>query len=281
MRSTTEIIHRSEDSMTMLQTFPSSSKGETTTAFHNGWRGRFNAWFFTTFDRYIAYIGDPHKRQAFGDIQAGTIVEIGPGVGANFDFIPPGSRLVAIEPNLAMHDGLRERAAARDIDLELLAVDAERLPLESDSVDDVVCSLVLCTVDDPGAALTEIRRVLRPGGRFRFVEHVAAPRWSPRRWLQHLLRKPWRWIYEGCDICRNTGAAIKRAGFSRLQIREGRFRHSLFVPINTAIYGIAIEEEGADAALSCLSGLSPFASDERERRGLVDAADTAGGPTVA
>ena len=226
--------------MTTLLPLPSSSHFQTT-AFHNGWRGRFNAWFFTTFDRYMAHVGQRHKREAFGDLRAGTIVEIGPGVGANFDFIPPSSRLVAIEPNLAMHAGLRARAAAQHIDLELVAVDAERLPLESDSVDDVLCSLVLCSVDNPHAALAEVRRVLRPGGRFRFVEHVAAPRWSPRRWLQHVLRVPWRWLYEGCDICRNTGRAIENAGFSRLHIRERHFRHSLFVPVNTAICGVAIK----------------------------------------
>ncbi len=232
-------VHARNGDMTRARA--DSPAAKTKTSFHNGWRGRFNAWFFIAFDRYIGHIGRGHKRVAFSDLQEGTIIEIGPGVGSNFDFIPPGSRVIAIEPNLAMHDRLRKRAAGRGIDLELLAVSCETLPLASGSVDDVVCSLVLCTVDDPRAALAEIRRVLRPGGRFRFVEHVAAPRWSPRRWLQHLLRGPWRWLYEGCDLCRDTGAAIERAGFSELQIQRRRFRQSLFVPVNTAICGVAIE----------------------------------------
>jgi SAM-dependent methyltransferase len=208
-------------------------------AFHNGWRGRFNAWFFVAFDRYIAHIGRAHKEAAFGDLKPGTIVEIGPGVGANFDYVPGGSRLVVFEPNLAMHPALRQRAAARSIGLMLHADGADRMPLATNSVDDVLCSLVLCTVDDPAAVLAEIRRVLRPGGRLRFVEHVAAPFWSPRRWLQGALRGPWRWLYEGCDLCRNTGEAIQAAGFSKVHITSRRWRHSLFVPVNSAIHGIA------------------------------------------
>lgn len=208
-------------------------------AFHNGWRGRFNAWFFTVFDRYIQHIGRAHKQAAFGDLEPGTIVEIGPGIGSNFEFVPAGSRLVAIEPNLAMHEALRKRAAERNIDLDLYATTAEQMSLATASVDDVLCSLVLCTVDDQATVLTEIRRVLRPGGRLRFVEHVAAPLWSPRRWLQHLLRKPWRWIYEGCDMCRNTSAAIRDAGFSQVELTERAWRHSVFIPVNTAIHGIA------------------------------------------
>jgi len=210
------------------------------TAFHNGWRGRFNAWFFVLFDRYIAYLSRAHKARGFGGIEPGVIVEIGAGVGANFGFVPPGSRLVALEPNLAMHADLVARAEERGIDLELHTNGAERMPFEDASVDDVLCSLVLCTVHDQRAVLAEIRRVLKPGGRFRFVEHVAAPVWSPRRWLQRLLRRPWRWIYEGCDLCRETGSAIENAGFSTVQIHRDGFRHSVFVPVNSAIHGVAV-----------------------------------------
>lgn len=210
------------------------------TAFDNGWRGKFNAWFFTAFDHYIQHVGRAHKQSAFGDLEPGTIVEIGPGVGANFDFVPAGSRLVALEPNLAMHGGLTRRAAERGVELELHAAPAEHMPLETGSVDDLVCSLVLCTVSDQAAVLQEIRRVLRPGGRLRFVEHVAAPAGTPRHWLQRVLQRPWRWLYEGCDLCRHTGDAIGSAGFSDVRIEHGTFRHSVFVPVNTTIHGVAI-----------------------------------------
>ncbi len=215
------------------------STPESPATFDNGHRGRFNAWFFTTFDGYVNYIARRHKQHAFGGISPGTIVEIGAGVGANFDYVPGGSRMIAIEPNRAMHDGLLRRAAMREIALELLADDAQQLSLPNDSVDEVLCSLVLCTVTDPDAVLAEIRRVLRPGGRFRFVEHVAAPAWSPRRWLQHVLRRPWRWIYEGCDLCRDTASKVEHAGFAQVDLHLRRFGRSCFVPANTAIYGVA------------------------------------------
>jgi len=208
-------------------------------AFDNGWRGRFNAWFFQVFDRYIAHVTRRLKDAAFGDIEAGTIVEIGPGVGANFDYIPRGSRLIAMEPNLPMHGPLRERAEERGIDLEIHAGGAESIPLADGSVDDVLCSLVLCTVDDPTVVLQEIRRVLRPGGRFRFVEHVAAPSSSPRRLLQRVIRRPWLWLFEGCDVCRDTGRTVESAGFASVDQHEALMRHSVFVPVNSALRGIA------------------------------------------
>lgn len=208
-------------------------------AFHNGARGRFNAWFLRTFDRYINHIAARHKAGAFSGIAPGRIVEIGPGVGANFDYLPDGATIVAAEPNRAMHDSLRRRAADRGVDLELIGTGAERLPLPDASVDEVICSLVLCTVADPAATVSEVARVLRPGGHFRFVEHVAARPWSPRRWLQHGVRRPWSWIFEGCDLCRDTGSLVEASGFASVQLRRGRLRRSLFVPVNTVVSGVA------------------------------------------
>jgi SAM-dependent methyltransferase len=211
--------------------------------FDHGRRSRFNAWFFGAFDRYIAHISRRHKDAAFAGIdpgESGTVVEIGAGVGANFDHIPSGARLMAVEPSVAMHETLRARAIQRGIDLELVGGTAERLPLADESVEEIICSLVLCTVEDPAATLAEVCRVLRPGGRFRFVEHVAAPWWSPRRWAQHGVRRPWAWIFEGCDLCRDTAATITAAGFDEICLTRGRFRRSLFFPVNTVVSGWAV-----------------------------------------
>lgn len=207
--------------------------------FHNGARGRFNAWFFTAFDRYINLVARTHKRHAFAGVQRGDVVELGAGVGANFSFIPAGSRVLAVEPNEAMHPGLVERAAERGVDIELVATSAEALPFPDSSVDEVICSLVLCTVDDPEAVIAEVLRVLRPGGTFRFVEHVAAPAASPRRWIQTAIARPWAWVYEGCRLCRHTESLIEQAGFGRTDIIRRRFRWSVFFPVNSAISGTA------------------------------------------
>lgn len=215
----------------------STGPGDT---FHHGARSRFNAWFFQAFDRYINHIAARHKRSAFAGIDGDRIVELGAGVGANFPYLPAGSTIVAVEPSEAMHDALRRRAEQHGIDLELHGARAERLPLPDASVDEVICSLVLCTVDDPEATVAEVRRILRPGGRFRFVEHVAAPTWSPRRWLQHGIRRPWSWIFEGCDLCRDTGGLVERSGFASVDIRRGRLRRSAFVPVNAVVSGVAV-----------------------------------------
>ena len=218
---------------------PALGVAETTSAFDHGAVSRFNAWFFDVFDRYINHIARRHKRAAFTGIDAEVVVEIGAGVGANLDYLPAGSRLIAVEPSLQMHDRLRERAAEAGIVLELLAQGAESLPLEDAGYDEVICSLVLCTVGDTDQVIAEVRRILRPGGRFRFVEHVAAPRWSPRRWLQRAIRRPWAWLFEGCTLDRDTAARLRAAGFSDVQIERERFHRSFFVPVNTTIWGVA------------------------------------------
>ena len=215
--------------------------GDTPTVWEDDGRlGRFNAWFFDALDRYLDVITRRHKEHAFGDLTAGTIVEIGAGVGANFRYLPTGSDLIAVEPNRAMYERLRRRAAEHDVELELVTGPAEALPLADDSVDTVICSLVLCTVADPDAALREIVRVVRPGGTFRFVEHVAAGPASPRRWIQRAITRPWSWLFQGCRLCRDTEALVAAAGFGELDVLRRRFRRSLFVPVNSAIAGRAV-----------------------------------------
>jgi ubiquinone/menaquinone biosynthesis C-methylase UbiE len=208
-------------------------------AFDHGAISGFNAWFFRSFDRYINHISRRHKSAAFAGIDTAEIVELGAGVGANLAYLPQGSHLIAIEPSLRMHDALRQRAEDAGVELTLVPHGAESIPLPDASVDEVLCSLVLCTVGDPSQVLAEVRRILRPGGRFRFVEHVAAPRWSPRRWLQRALRRPWAWLYEGCTLDRDTAARVRAAGFADVTVERGRLQRSAFFPVNTVVWGIA------------------------------------------
>jgi SAM-dependent methyltransferase len=200
-------------------------------------RGRFNSAFFWAMDAYIDWNMRKHKTVAFADLPS-TVVELGPGVGANFRYLPSGSHLIAVEPNPYMHARLRRAARAAGVDLELRSVVAERLDLPDASADAVISSLVLCTVRDPDVVLAEIRRVLRPGGRFSFAEHVAAKRGTPTRWTQRLLRRPWAWTFEGCSCERDLGSLIQGAGFSSVDLTHYRI-HSPFLPFNTHVAGTA------------------------------------------
>jgi ubiquinone/menaquinone biosynthesis C-methylase UbiE len=209
--------------------------------FDNGAISRFNAWFFTAFAPYLNHVARVHKQAAFASLSAGTALEIGAGTGANFGYLPRGTHLYAVEPNLRMHARLRRRAAAAGISLTLLGSGAEAIPLPDESVDEVICSLVLCTVPDPERVLAEVRRVLRPGGKLRFAEHVAADAGSFRHRIQRALRRPWGYVFEGCNPARNTPETVASAGFRTLQVERRKLRHSVFWPVNTAAWGIAVK----------------------------------------
>jgi SAM-dependent methyltransferase len=209
-----------------------------TTGFEvHGARGPFNAAFFSIMGPYIEWNLRQHKRRVFAELPQ-TVVEIGAGVGANLRYLAPGSTLIAIEPNLPMHRRLRAAAERRDVHLDLRDRLAERTDLPDQSVDSVISSLVLCTVTDAADVLAEIRRILRPGGTFRFVEHVAAPAGTPTRTLQRVLRRPWAWTFEGCSCERDLAGLLRAAGFARVDIEPYRL-HTPFIPFNTQIAGVA------------------------------------------
>jgi SAM-dependent methyltransferase len=106
-------------------------------------------------------------------------------------------------------------------------------------LDAVISSLLLCTVADPGRVVAEIRRILRPGGKYAFLEHVVAPEGSLLRRIQHGVRRPWTWVFEGCSCERDLAAVIHAAGFASVEIDPYRIR-SPFLPANTQIAGTAI-----------------------------------------
>lgn len=201
-------------------------------------RGRINAAFFRGLDGVMHRLAGPRKELLFADLPV-SIVEIGAGTGANFRYYRRGTRVVAVEPNPFMHPPLRAAAARYGIDLEIRAEGAERMGLPDASAEAVVCTLVLCTVPDPYAAVAEVRRVLRPGGRFLFLEHVRAPASSGIGRVQRAVARPWAWFFEGCDVRRNTEGTLASAGFAALKVDHYRWR-SAFVPANEQIAGVAV-----------------------------------------
>jgi SAM-dependent methyltransferase len=197
---------------------------------------RFNAWFFDTFDGYINGLLRRMKREVLIDLPD-TIIEIGAGTGANFRYYRPGTTVVAIEPNPAMHHRLGRNARHAGIDLVLESRRAEDTGLETASVPVVVATLVLCTVADQEAAIAEILRILAPDGRLLLVEHVLG-RSAVMRWLQRMAAPGWRRVFDGCVVGRDTRSVLEGAGFGKVELAE-RTVASPFLPFNSILYGCA------------------------------------------
>ncbi len=198
-------------------------------------RGRLNSAFFSVMDGYAdRRLLEP--RQVFAGL-GGVVVDVGAGNGPVLRYLRPGTTVHAVEPNPYFHPRLRKSAAAAGLDLTIHQVPGEATGLPDASADAVLCSWVLCSVYDPAAVLREVRRILRPGGTFAFVEHVAAPTGAVRL-TQRLVQRPWRWLFEGCHTDRDTAAAIRAAGFASVEVTQFQFR-SAFVPVRTQIAGTA------------------------------------------
>lgn len=201
-------------------------------------RGRFHAWFLSATEDALEKIHGERKRALFADL-AGTVVELGPGTGANCRHFPAGCSVIGIEPNVRMHEPLRESARRHGVDFEIRGLRGEQLDLASESADAVVCTLVLCSVDEPESVLAEVHRVLKPGGRFVFIEHVAADPGSWLRRIQDVVQPPWTWCFEGCRPNRETAATLERAGFSKVELEAFRIR-SPFFHVAPHIAGVAV-----------------------------------------
>ena len=202
-----------------------------------GFGKRVHAWCLAHCTaRYENMVAD-RKRALFSEL-GGSILEIGPGAGPNLVYYPKDCRWIGVEPNPFMHRHLRKAAERAHLPIQIRTLMAERLPAENDSMDAVVSTLVLCSVREPARVLQEIRRVLKPGGQFIFLEHVAAPEGTRLRTVQRWIRPVWKRIADGCHPDRETGPEIERAGFA--QVRYDAFRLPLG-PVSTQIAGYAIK----------------------------------------
>jgi SAM-dependent methyltransferase len=172
--------------------------------------------------------GSAARKQALlGDLH-GRVLEIGPGAGPNLRYYAADVEWIGVEPNPFMHPYLRQ--AIRDLGRaeERFCIDpgdarGGRLPAGDASLDAVVSTLVLCSVPNVEETLREVLRVLKPGGRFVFIEHVAAPHGTRLRTLQNVIQPLWSLVGDGCHPNRETWDAIARAGFAQVEIDHYRY----------------------------------------------------------
>ena len=154
----------------------------------------------------------------------GRVLELGAGTGLNLPHYPVRvSEVLLTEPDPHMAARLKKRARSSALKTTVVEAPAERLPFEDASVDVVVATLVLCTVDDPRQALAEVARVLRPDGVFLFAEHVRSTSARTARW-QDKLNCLWSWYACGCHCNRDTAAAIETSGFALRELRHDHLR---------------------------------------------------------
>lgn len=177
----------------------------------------------------------PWRAELLRDV-TGRVLELGAGTGANLAHFPPLDELVLTEPDPAMRRRLVRRADAAGRTARIVDAPAEVLPFEDESFDVVVTTLVMCSVTDPAAAVREIRRVLRSGGRYLFLEHGGAGgrlgRWQCR------LDPVWGVFSAGCSLSRDVLRAVEPAGFTEVTSERRMPRGALI--LNPFTMGAAV-----------------------------------------
>lgn len=152
---------------------------------------------------------------------SGRVLEIGPGAGSNFHWLPKDIEYVGIESNKPVIETLQTEAHTHGfLKVEIFHAYGEQIPIPNSSCDAVIATYVLCSVKSQGAVLREIMRVLKLGGKYIFIEHVAGKKNSLLRYVQNLTNPFSRLWAKNCHVNRETLLAIKNAGFTNLTIEE-------------------------------------------------------------
>jgi ubiquinone/menaquinone biosynthesis C-methylase UbiE len=165
----------------------------------------------------------PLRRELLAGL-SGTVVEVGAGNGLNLAHYPPAvTRVHAVEPEPYLRSLAEEAAVHAPVPVTVHAARAEHLPLADDSVDAAVLCLVVCSLDDRPAALAEVRRVLRPGGTVRFLEHTVADTRGLRAVQRAVDATVWPHVTGGCRTSTDTVSLLVDAGLAVTELRRFRF----------------------------------------------------------
>jgi len=192
-------------------------------------------WFAAIYDRQMAFAEKRwlgKMREELVGTATGRVLEIGAGTGVNFAYYKDGAQVVATELDPYMLEKAREKLArTTNGQIELRQASAEDLPFEDNSFDMVIDTLVLCSVQNPAKALSEIRRVLKPGGQFRVYEHVRYGS-AIGAFFQDLVTPVWRLVGAGCHPNRDTLRYIREAGF---EVVEAEVKNT-FPPVPPMVF---------------------------------------------
>ncbi len=181
--------------------------------------------------------GQGARRRQLLAAASGRVLEIGAGTGLNVEHYPASAELILTEPAESMAARLHTQLRRAGRAAEVVAAGAEALPVQTASIDTVVSTMVLCTVPDPAAALAEIVRVLRPGGRLLFCEHVRSESVRLARW-QHRLARSWQAFALGCHSNRDLLPVVARA--LRISELERAVWHGMPAVVHPLIVGTAV-----------------------------------------
>jgi ubiquinone/menaquinone biosynthesis C-methylase UbiE len=185
--------------------------------------------FAAMYDRVLAdteRAGLAERRRVLLSQAHGAVLEIGAGTGANLDKYPAAvTDLVLLEPEAPMARRLGDHLPRASVPARIVSAPAESIPFADDTFDYAVSTLVLCTVNDPARALAELKRVLKPGGRLLFLEHVRSDDPGVARW-QDRIHPLWVRIGHGCHCNRSTLELIGAGGFTIEGVERGRMPKS-------------------------------------------------------
>ena len=177
--------------------------------------------FYDTLNGVVENRVIPYRRRTAGRC-FGDVLEIGAGTGANMPYLSNASSITLCEPDRYMRKKLKVRLAPQSEAVKILNSEGERIALPNESFDSVLTTLTLCMVNDVDAVLEQIFRLLRPGGRFYFYEHVLSKYPFPMT-CQNLFNPVWKWSTTGCNLNRDLRQSIERLSFKKIFLKEFTF----------------------------------------------------------
>jgi len=182
------------------------------------------------------------QRQQAVPAASGTVLEIGMGTGLNLPYYDERrvDKVIGLDPSVASFRKALERSASRPFPVEYLGLSGEDIPLPEDSMDSIVLTYTLCSIAEPAKALSEMRRVLKPGGKLIFCEHGKSSGERVYRWQQRVT-PVWKRLVGGCHLDRDIPGLIGNAGFRVLEMESGYINESVLQRLAAFQYrGVAV-----------------------------------------